>query len=270
MTGKEIRLGRIIEPETRTAIIVPMDHGVSQGPVAGLEDMRQAFGEAASGGADAVVAHKGLIRQGLQHFSRGLGLIMHLSGSTCLSPDPLAKTLVATVAEAVRLGADAVSVHVNLGNAHEREMLGQLGRVVAEAEEWGLPVLAMVYARGPRITNEYDPALVAHAARIGSELGADIVKVPYTGSPASFARVVAGCAAPVVIAGGPKTGSDRAVLEMAHGARQAGAAGLSIGRNVFQHASPSAMLAAMGLIVRGGASVNEALAMLAQTAAQAA
>lgn len=259
MIGKEIRMERILNRAKRTTIIVPMDHGVSIGPVSGLTDMSQAVDEVALGGANAVVMHKGLVKSGHRGGGGDLGLIVHLSGSTSLSPEPNAKALVCTVEEAIKLGADAVSVHINLGNNAEKEMLTDLATVARVANEWGMPLLAMIYPRGEKIHDEYDPDLIKHAARIGAELGADIVKVSYTGDPESFKAVVDGCGVPVVIAGGEKMDSDEAVLEMVAGAMQAGAIGLSIGRNVFQHASPSVMLKAMARIVHDGKDVKDAI-----------
>jgi len=125
-----------------------------------------------------------------------------------------------------------------------------------------MPLVAMMYTRGPKIKNEYDVANVKHAARVGAELGADIVKVPYTGSIESFREVTAGCPVPVVIAGGPKMGSDEEIFKMAEAALKAGAAGLSIGRNAFQHKNPEKMVAALCKMVHQGASVKDAMKML--------
>ena len=125
-----------------------------------------------------------------------------------------------------------------------------------------MPLLAMMYARGPKIKNQYDPAMVKHAARVGAELGADIVKVPYTGTPETFRDVAEGCFVPVVIAGGEKMDTDEDILEMVKGATDAGGAGVSIGRNVFQHRDPSKIVRAISRIVHGGASVEEALKIL--------
>ena len=264
MIGKEIRLERIINRNTGKAVIVPMDHGVTVGPILGITDMKKAMAQVADGGANAVVVHKGIVAKGHRKSGPDLGLIVHLSGSTALSPEPNAKTLVCTVEEAIRLGADGVSVHVNIGNGREREMLADLGRVAERASYWGMPLLAMIYPRGEKIKDEYDKEAIKHAARLGAELGADVVKVSYTGSPDSFREVVEGCSVPVIIAGGPKMESDRAVLEMVKGAMEAGAAGTSIGRNVFQHSDPSRMVAALAMIVHQGASVDEAMEFLHQ------
>lgn len=125
-----------------------------------------------------------------------------------------------------------------------------------------MPLLAMIYTRGPKVKNEYDVRYVRHAARVGAEMGADIVKVPYTGSPETFREVTDGCASPVVIAGGEKMESDEEVLRMVRDAVAAGGAGASIGRNVFQHKFPAAMVKAIVAIVHGGASVPEAMGIL--------
>ena len=262
MIGKEIRLERIINRNSGKTVIVPMDHGVSAGPITGITDMKTAMTQVANGGANAVVAHKGIVARGHRKTGPDMGLIVHLSGSTSLSPNPNAKTLVCTVEEAIELGADAVSVHINIGNGHEKEMLTDLGNVAHTASKWGMPLLAMIYPRGERIKDEYDPVVIKHAARLGAELGADVVKVSYTGNKESFREVVEGCHVPVIIAGGPKMESDRDILEMVKGAMEAGAAGTSIGRNVFQHQNPTKIVAAFCMIVHRNATVDEALEFL--------
>ncbi|HIC97823.1 MAG TPA: fructose-bisphosphate aldolase [Aquificaceae bacterium] len=260
--GKAIRLERIINRTTRKTIIVPMDHGVSSGPIEGIRDIRSAVDKVAEGGANAVVLHKGMVEAGHRGGGRDIGLIIHLSASTDLSPSKNDKTLVCSVEEAIKLGADAVSIHVNIGAELEREMLRDFGIVSRACEEWQIPLLAMVYGRGPKIENQYDPRVIAHCARIGAELGADIVKVPYSGDPESFRLATESSPVPVIIAGGPKVESERDVLEMVYGAIKAGASGLSIGRNVFQAKDPALMVRAMAKIVHDGFSIEEALSVL--------
>jgi DhnA family fructose-bisphosphate aldolase class Ia len=167
--------------------------------------------------------------------------------------------MVTTLKEAIQLGADAVSVHVNLGAAGEQKMLETLGRVAMECQEWGMPLLAMMYTRGKDIKSEFDPKYVKHAARVGAELGADIVKVNYTGSVESFREVVEGTPVPVVIAGGEKTETDLELLEMVQGALEAGCSGVSIGRNAFQHERPQRIVRAICMMVHDGAGIEEAL-----------
>ncbi len=129
--GKQVRLERIINRETGRTIIVPMDHGVTIGAVDGLIDMRETVNDMAVGGADAVLMHKGLVRCSHRNAGKDVGLIVHLSASTMLSPQGNTKTLVGTVEEGIKHGADCVSVHVNLGDPNERLMLADLGRVAA-------------------------------------------------------------------------------------------------------------------------------------------
>ncbi len=260
--GKIVRLERIMNRNTKKTIIVPMDHGVSSGPIEGIVDIKRAVDRVAEGGANAVVLHKGMVRAGHRGGGRDIGLIVHLSASTDLSPSKNDKVLVCSVEEAIKLGADAVSIHVNIGADMEREMLRDFGVVARACEEWQIPLLAMVYGRGPKIENQYDPKVVAHCARIGAELGADIVKVPYSGDPESFRMATEGSPIPVVIAGGPKMKSERDVLEMVYGAVRAGASGLSIGRNIFQAKDPALMVRAMSKIVHEGGTVEEALSIL--------
>ncbi len=260
--GKAIRLERIFNRNTNRTIIVPLDHGVSVGPIFGLTDMKKTVGSIVEGGANAVLMHKGLVRCGHRTQGKDIGLVVHLSASTNLSPFPGAKTLVCTVEEAIMLGADAVSLHINLGDEAEASMLGHLGEVSKAASAWGIPVLAMIYGRGPKIANEFDPEIVAHCARVGVELGADVVKVPYTGNPDSFSKVVDGSCIPVVIAGGPKTPDTKSFLKMVEESVQAGGAGLSVGRNIFQHNDPKTLLEALNLIVHGEVTTDEALAQV--------
>ena len=258
MRGKLIRIERIINRNTRKTVIVPMDHGVTVGPIEGLINMGKTVDMVADGGANAVVGHLGLPLHGHRGAGKDIGLILHLSASTSLSPDPNHKVLVNTVQWALKTGADAVSVHINIGADDEVKMLEDLGKVAIECMEWGMPLLAMMYPRGSKIEDEKDVEVVKHAARVGAELGADIIKCPYTGSPETFKEVVEGCPAPVVIAGGSKT-TDEETLKMIEGAMKAGGAGISMGRNAFQHENPTKLVRAACAIVHEGISAEDAL-----------
>lgn len=241
MSGKVLRLNRLFKHSRRT-LIVPMDHGITIGPVEGLTNMRRTIIAVADGGADAVIVHKGLARQAADFLNtNSCELIVHLSASTTLSPDPNRKELVSSVEEAIRLGATAVSTHVNLASKNEAEMLKDMGRIADKCEQWGVPLLAMMYVRDGTKETEYDPVKIRHAARIAEEMGADIIKVNYTGSAETFAEVTASVRKPVVIAGGPKIDSPESLLRMIAEALQAGAAGAAIGRNIFQDSNPTLM-----------------------------
>lgn len=258
MIGKEIRMERIMDRNSGKTVIIPMDHGVTVGPVKGLTHMQKTIRSIALGGANAIVMHKGLVETALGN-KKEMGLVLHLSASTEIAIDPNSKTLVCTVEEAIRLGADAISIHINLGTEDEKSMLRDLGVVSKVAMEWGMPLLAMMYVKSHQGEDENDVKIVGHAARLGAELGADIVKVSYTGSPESFREVVEGCFVPVVIAGGGKTKTDQELLEMVKGAMVAGGAGVSIGRNVFQHKDPSKIVRAICQIVHHGSTIGKGL-----------
>jgi fructose-bisphosphate aldolase/2-amino-3,7-dideoxy-D-threo-hept-6-ulosonate synthase len=257
--GKSIRMERIFDRNSGRSVIVPMDHGVTVGPIFGLTDMRNAVNAVAEGGANAVLLHKGIVIAGHRGYGKDIGLIIHLSASTSLGPDPLNKVIVAQVEEALWLGADAVSMHVNVGADTEAAMLEALGSMTMVCEQCGIPLLAMMYPRGKNVKNEHEPDMVMHAARVGAELGADLIKTNYTGDPDTFKEVVQTCPVPVIIAGGPKTNTDEELMEMVEEAVAAGAAGISIGRNVFQHEDPARMTRALSKIVHENFTAQEAL-----------
>ncbi|MEM2876442.1 MAG: 2-amino-3,7-dideoxy-D-threo-hept-6-ulosonate synthase [Candidatus Bathyarchaeia archaeon] len=257
--GKKIRIDRIMNRNTKKTVIIPMDHGISVGPVKGLINMRETIDKVAEGGANAVLLHKGIIRAGYRGYGRDIGLILHLSGSTDLGPDPNNKVPVATVEEAIKMGADAVSIHINVGSDTEPEQLQILGETAEVCEYWGMPLLAMMYPRGKKIKDQFDVEVVKHAARIGAELGADIVKTNYTGDPETFREVVKGCPVPVVMAGGPKTETEEQFCRMVYDCIQAGGCGVAAGRNVFQHEDPTKMVKVLCGIVHENLGVEEAL-----------
>ena len=257
--GKKIRIKRIFNIESGKTVIVPMDHGVSMGPIYGLQDIDATVNMIIRGGANATIVHKGIVTSTNRSEDTDIGLIIHLSASTSLNPDPNNKISVCDVDEALALGADAVSVHVNIGADTESAMLESLGKTARECNRWGIPLLAMMYPRGENVAEDVET--VKLAARVGAEVGADIIKCPYTGSAESFMEVIKGCPVPVVIAGGSKL-TDLQTLEMIEGAMNAGAAGLSIGRNVFQHENPEKFLKAACAMVHQGLTKEQALEML--------
>ncbi len=262
MFGKQIRMERILDRNSGNAVIIPMDHGMSVGPIDGLTDMCHAIDCISRGGATAVVMHKGIVPYGHRSSGHDIGLILHLSASTNMGTTSDCKVLVATVEEGIKLGADAVSVHLNIGSDTEPAMLSDIGAVSRSCMEWSIPLLAMAYPRGPGIKNPFDVDLVKHSARVATELGADLIKTNYTGDPDTFKEVVKGALAPVVIAGGPKVSSDEELLTMVKESLEAGGRGVSIGRNVFQHHNVEGITKAISAIVLHEKSVEDAMQFL--------
>jgi fructose-bisphosphate aldolase/2-amino-3,7-dideoxy-D-threo-hept-6-ulosonate synthase len=261
VSGKSVRLSRVMR-EGRM-LCIPMDHGLSIGPVKGLDDIFRTIKAVDAGGATSVLVNKGILKA--LPFVPRTGLIAHLSASTSIGPSPNFKVISGSVEEALRLGADAVSVHVNIGAKEEADMLRGAGAVGDACDEWGVPFITMMYPRGENVKNPNDPEVVAHVARVGAELGADIVKTVYTGDVESFKRVVSRVPVPVVIAGGPRLDNDLDVLRMVKAAMESGAAGVTIGRNVFQHENPELITRAIARIVFENASLEDALGMLNET-----
>ena len=260
--GKAIRMERIINRATGRTIIIPIDHGVAGGPPKGLENSKQLVCDMAQGGADAVLMNKGLVGFAHRHSGTDLGLIVQLSASTRLRHGVFLKTLVCSVEEALTLGADCVAIQINLGCDDEDRMLADFGKVAESCNKWGMPLLARISARSPHISDSYAPEVIAHCARLGAELGADIVMVSYTGDRESFAQVVDACPAPVLIAGGERLRSTKQVLERVYDALQAGARGIAMGRNVFQHPARVQMIRALHSLVHEKRTVDEALSTI--------
>jgi len=256
--GKQVRLSRITK--NGKMLCIPMDHSLTVGPIAGLEDPEQTIIQVAKGGATSFLVQKGIIRSLKKPVP--IGMIIQLSASTSLGMAPNRKVLIGSVEESIRLGVDAISIHVNIGSKEEPEMLQQLGMVADSCDEYQMPFVAMMYPRGENIKDPSDPEVVAHAARIGAEAGADIVKAVYTGSPESFGEVVRKCPVPVVLAGGSKIDSDLELLRMTSGVMKVGAMGVTYGRNVFQHKNPGLIVRALRRVVIDKATPEEAMEVL--------
>ncbi|MEU3309335.1 2-amino-3,7-dideoxy-D-threo-hept-6-ulosonate synthase [Nocardiopsis sp. NPDC006832] len=243
--ARRLRLQRIFRHDEQRLLVVPLDHSVTNGPVTGGNRLNLLVGQLATNQVDAVVVHKGALRHLDSDWFTRTSLIVHLSASTMHADDPDAKYLVAGVEEAVRLGADAVSVHVNLGSREERRQIADLALVSESCDRWNLPLLAMVYPRGPKVADPQDPVLISHAVSLASDLGADLVKTEYSGSVESMREIVASASIPVVPVGGPKHEDVEEVLRYVDDVMACGAAGIAMGRNIFQAPDPGSMAEAV-------------------------
>jgi len=254
------RLSRIFASDGR-AVIVALDHGLIDGPCEGFEEPASVINQVVAGGADAILTSYGIAQRYETELSR-VGLILRGDGAATnlgTPSDGSASSLFFTVEEALRIGADALVVTALPGCEKEEATLTNLARMTREAHRWGVPVLGEMVPGGFNSAPELRGAeAVAVAARLGAELGADFIKAPYTDN---YSTVTSGTFAPVVILGGSK-GSERDTLSNIADAISAGAAGVAIGRNVFQCEDPRAMTAAIVAVVHGGATADEAMAML--------
>lgn len=247
LTGKSLRLARLSRPDDSRFLFIPLDHSISDGPIASVTGFTQLVRDIADGGADGIVVHKGRARTILPSRLTQCALVVHLSASTEHSPDVDAKVLVGDVEEAIRLGADAVSVHVNIGSETEAVQLADLGAVAAACDRWGMPLIAMVYPRGPRVIDPTEPGLLAHVVNIAADLGVDIVKTVLCSPAERMAEVVASSPLPIIVAGGG--GSEKSLFEFATSAMAAGCRGLAVGRRVFTSSAPRRAVRELAAIV---------------------
>jgi DhnA family fructose-bisphosphate aldolase class Ia len=173
---------------------------------------------------------------------------VHVSASTGLGPDGDRKVLVGGAAEAVALGADLLSVQVNFGIREEGEMLAALGQAADQCRALGLPLLCMAYVKKPGGGTAED---LRHACRAAADLGADIVKTSYPGSVEGFRRIVETTPVPVLIGGGVKVDDEAAFLRTVRESLAAGAAGVCIGRNLFQRRPVGPLARRLGAVLHG-------------------
>lgn len=261
MDGKTLRLKRFMRRPKGRTVILPLDHGVTCGPIEGLDRMDRVIRMGTRGGADGLVIHSGMFRF-LETVKDPLpGIFFHLSSSTRLGPSPHRKVLTGSVEEALRLGADGVSVHVNLGGKHEPDMLRDLGRVADSCSLWQMPLLVMIYVK-PASDAPVDDTAIAHAARVAAELGADVIKIPAPERLDTLARITQSLPVPIVVAGGGKAPDGMRFLERVKGIIEAGATGLAVGRNIFQHERPQDFLKAVCAVVHEGTAPDQAWSLL--------
>jgi fructose-bisphosphate aldolase/2-amino-3,7-dideoxy-D-threo-hept-6-ulosonate synthase len=237
-----------------------MDHGITLGAVKGLKDIESTIDAVTRGGADSILTQRGIAPR-VHENKNDAGYIVHLNGSTSIGPDENDKRQTGTVEDAIRAGADAVSFHINVGSEYEPGQISQLAELTSEAADYGIPVLAMTYARGHDVRDDDPNAFsddLGHAVRLGEELGADVIKTAYSGTPETFEHVVESTRLPVVIAGGSR-GTDEETLDMVRGAMDAGAAGVSMGRSIFQHDDPEAITEAVAAVIHDDATASEAV-----------
>ena len=205
-----------------------------------------------AGGANALLVSPGVARAIEPILEPEIGIVLRVSISLGLAPEAKQETPVATVETALRLDADAVAVSIFFGRGQEIVTMRFLGELTERCNRYGMPVLAEMM---PAMDDAYDPTAIAHAARIGFEMGADIIKTNYCGEVAAFKHVVASSPVPIVVAGGPRKpdGSD-GTLQMVREIVEARAAGVAIGRRVWQAENPESVVRAMYQILFPNAS----------------
>jgi fructose-bisphosphate aldolase/2-amino-3,7-dideoxy-D-threo-hept-6-ulosonate synthase len=249
MTGKSRRLRRMFREPSGRCLMVPLDHGPWLGPVKGIDCPQSIVEQVLAGGANALLVSPGVARTVQPIMGTDVAIVLRVSISLGLAPEAMQETPVATVETALRLDADAVAVSIFFGRGHEVATMRFLGQLAEQSNRYGMPVLAEMM---PSMDAAYDPESVAHAARIGYEMGADIVKTNYCGDVETFKHVVESSPVPIVVAGGPKKeGGGDDPLQMVREIIEAGAAGVAIGRRVWQSEDPKATVHQMHQVLFG-------------------
>ena len=244
MEGKEIRINRLLK--NNRMFSVPLDHGVTNGPIGNLEEFQVLVQNVVNSGATAIIVHKGMVR--FLPSLKQTGLIVHLSASTDLDNE-VNKVIVCSVEEALRIGADAVSVHVNIGNTYEKKMIKDLADISSQCDYFGIPLLAMMYVRDDCNVNVIETKKVMHAVRIAEELGADVVKISHIDDMVALNQIVRTAQVPIVIAGGTRYSDEDALCKKTKEIMEQGVLGVSFGRNIFESPNPATTVAKIGSIV---------------------
>ncbi len=264
ITGKKIRLNRLIQAETNTCLICAIDHGMTSPMfLDGLYDTGSRVNQAIAGGANVLMLSRGVVKQYAQHFQRDTSLALMLTASSAGRPSGAVITPIGSVEEALRIGADSVVVYVALAGENEPEMISYLSKVGETCEFKGMPLIAEAeypnaYQSLEAMTQELGVDYLKRNARLCAELGADIVKVNWSGDQKSFGEIIRACNKPVVLAGGSLISDEELLTRMAQ-ARQEGAVGCSVGRNIFQHQDPKAITAAISRVFRDQWPARQAL-----------
>lgn len=248
--GMQNRLGRIIQREDGRCLMLAVDHGYFLGPTERLEVPRETIGPLLSY-ADSLMLTRGILRTSVDP-KCNIPIVLRVSGATSIVGEDLSREAITTsIEEAIRLNASCLALSIFVGGKYEHDTLANLAKLVDEGEKYGIPVLA-VTAVGKEMSR--DARYLGLACRIAAELGAHIVKTYYCDN---FEQVVEGCPVPLIIAGGKKLPEPEA-LKLAHDAVMHGAAGVDMGRNIWQSDWPVAMIKAVQAIVHRNADAKEA------------
>lgn len=250
--GMKNRLSQLIQSDGH-CLFLPIDHGYFQGPTRKLEKPGETIKPILSY-CDALFVTRGVLRSAVDP-AGSKPIILRVSGGTSMVGEDLANEgLTTSIKEAVRLNVSAVGMSIFVGSKYEHQTLLNLGKLVDEAEEYGLPVMA-VTAVG-RELEKRDARYLALCCRIAAELGAKVVKTYWC---ENFEKVTNGCPVPVVMAGGPSVETEKEVFDFVYDGMQKGAIGVNLGRNIWQHQYPVAMIKALRAIIHEKATAKEAV-----------
>lgn len=248
--GMKNRLSKIIRPQDGRCLMLAVDHGYFLGPTERLENATKTIAPLLPY-ADSLMLTRGILRNCVPA-DRDVPIVLRVSGGTSIIGEDLSnETITTSIEEAIKLNASCLALSIFVGSKYEHQTLASLGRLVDEGEKYGIPVLA-VTAVGKEMGR--DARYLSLACRVAAELGSHVVKTYYC---EDFERVVESCPVPLVVAGGKKL-PEMDALKLAHDSVTSGAAGVDMGRNIWQSDYPVPMIKAVKAIVHGKADVKEA------------
>jgi len=264
MLGKAVRMSRLINPKSNKMMAITVDHSISRGIMHGLIPIQDTIDKIVAGGPEAITMTKGIAELCLP---KHVGKVSLLLKSSSYSPvHPTRDVVFGDVEEAVRMGADAISIGAMMLGDYQAQQIEDIGRITKEAMSMGMPVIGHIYPKGESVpvADRTKWENIAYCCRAGAELGVDIIKTTYTGDPKTMEKVVAACPARVVIQGGDVGNSVRDYMQMTYDAMNVGVGGVTFGRFVWEYRDITALVKALKFIIHENGTVDQALELLAE------
>jgi 3-hydroxy-5-phosphonooxypentane-2,4-dione thiolase len=248
--GMKNRISSIIKPQNNRALMLAVDHGYFLGPTEKLEDPKKVIAPLLKH-CDSLMVTRGVQRASVPATTDTPMVLRVSGGSSIIGEDLSQEDITVSIEDAIRLNASALAMSIFVGSKYEYQTIANLGKLVSEAEKYGLPVLA-VTAVGKELGK--DARYLSLACRVAAEQGAHIVKTYYCDN---FEKVVQSCPVPIIVAGGKKI-PERDALQLTYNAIKGGAVGVDMGRNIWQSEHPVSMIKAVRAIVHNNQNVDQA------------
>ena len=259
--GLMLRRQSLFSKRDGRSVVIAMDHGAIAGPIQGIVHPDKLVSACIRAKVDGILANKGFVDASVQVWDRCTALVLRLTGGFTVLGGQFEEEMIVQPLTALSYGAACAAITVKFGHEHEGTFIRQASLAIDECHRLGLPVMVEAMAKGSRKGEKLppnDPEAIKMVARMGAEIGADLIKTHYTGSIESFARVTEGCPVPILVLGGEKTDSVRSVFQDIHDSLSAGGKGIAVGRNIWEHGDVDTMLTVAMNLVHENWSVDQA------------
>ena len=263
LSGLTLRKGAIFDKKDGRSVIIALDHGSIAGPMPGITNPSAIVKACVDAKVDGILTTKGFVDASRDEWDRHTSLVLRLTGGFTVLGGKFQEEIIVEPETAIAYGASCAAITVKFGHEREGDFIRQASLAIDRCHRLGLPVMVEAMAKGTIGGKEFpshDSEAIRMVARMGAEIGADLIKTYYTGSIESFAQVVEGCPVPIVILGGSKTESVRDVFQTIYDSLQAGGSGIAMGRNIWSFGNVEAMLEAINGLIHGHWGVDKALA----------